>query len=56
MQHHLSDYDADYMDDDNQRDYQLRKPNHSRRRLEEYMEQKRLKRYLEEDYDYDLDD
>ncbi|MCW8963294.1 MAG: hypothetical protein OQL16_05805 [Gammaproteobacteria bacterium] len=56
MQNYLSEFDDEYMDEDGDQEYQFRKPSRSRRKLEEYMEQRRLKHHLMDDYDYNLDD
>lgn len=57
MQKDLSGFeDEDFLEEDSsQEDYPVRHPSRSRRKLEEYMEQKRLKQFLQDDYDYDLD-
>lgn len=55
MPKQMMDYDDDeaYLNEQEERDYRFRKPSHSRRRLEEHLEAKRLKKFLEDDYYYD---
>jgi hypothetical protein len=57
MQKDLSEsgYEDDFMDEHSDNEYPVRHPSRDRRKLEEYLEQKRLKQYLQDDYDYDLD-
>ena len=57
MQQSISDSDFDEMyatDDDFE--FQHRKNIDSRRKLEEYLEEKRLREFLEDDYDSYFDD
>jgi hypothetical protein len=50
-----SDFDEMYATDDDV-EFQHRKDIDSRRKLEEYLEEKRLREFLEDDYDSYFDD
>ena len=57
MQHSISESDFDHIyANDNDVEFQHRKDIDSRRKLEEYLEEKRLREFLEDDYDYYFDE
>lgn len=50
------DFYEDFMDKNNDDDYRKYKSRKYRRKVEDYMEQKELRKYLMSHYDYELDD
>jgi hypothetical protein len=58
MPHSISDFneDLDTSLNDLEIDPVLRKSADGRRKLEDYLEEKRLKEFLADDYDFDIDD
>ena len=58
MPHPISDFngDLDTSQNDLELDPVLYKSANDRRKLEDYLEEKRLKEFLADDYDFDIDD
>jgi len=57
MKSRQPDFDDDDLNFDNEEeDFRPPKSSYNRRKLEEYMDMKRLKEFLDDDYDYDYED
>ncbi len=55
MQNNRAERYDDFEEDDQHASRRMSKVNYSRRKLEDYFDEQRLKNHLREDYDYDLD-